>query len=215
MAYRDYLPREVLRLLIRAYEEAYETSQQSISPEEGDDGFVFGVMVWRRAINRIAYYAEQYGVACSLKNNHVQILLANGSLRPYPGGKDPIDETSKLRFRQDSQAKVELVAENTEQLSLFRDFPRVNLILVHVGNADHGLRELWIGAPYFDEQEDLVGWSEPEKIYDSADPIPQELLDQQPFHQYRPFNQREEPNVDIGPRRNPKRRDDPRSGSDH
>jgi hypothetical protein len=214
MDYRRYISLAVRALVIRAYEEAYESSQASMSPEEGDDGFVFGVMVWRRAVARLGYYADQYGIHFTRRNNHIELRLANGTLRPYPGGRNPIDETAKLPFRADSQAKADLVTENTEQLTLFEGFPRVRLVLLHVGDAIHGLRELWIGAPYYDENEELIGWESPEQIYSSVDPIFQDVLDEEPQRKFPPFNQRPLPDVDMGPRQAIDEEDDRHRGSD-
>lgn len=195
-----YLPRELVALVVRAYEEAYESSQRDINAVEGDDGFVFGVMVWRRAVARLSYYAEQYGVRYVRRNNHIELQLPEGTLRPYPGGKNPIDETAKLPFRADSRAKEELLADNTEQLSLFVEYPRVRLVLLHVGDVQTGLRELWVGAPFLDKDEELIGWQGLQRIYSSEDSAKEAFEEPLALHRFPPFTQREAAEIDMGPK---------------
>lgn len=202
MKHRQYVTADVIQIAIRAYDEAYETSQRDLRPEEGDDGHVFGVMVWRRAVGRLAYFAERTGVRYSSRNNHIELQLPNGTLRPYPGGRNPIDETARLPFRADSGAKQDLVADNTEQLSLFDDFPRMRLVLLHVGDIQHGFMELWIGAPYLDEAEEIIGWEFLDCVYSKAGDVPiEDAPADAELHRFPAFKDREVPQIEMGPRR--------------
>jgi hypothetical protein len=147
-----------LRDLIRgALVDAYTENCNRYSEDLGDNNLTFAVSVIHNLRHMVDEALEfEVGVCITRPRGSFQVEVDGRFVFHFykvPSGAGDVGE--KVRFDQ-SRTKIELLTENTEQLSLtFEDAPPAyraeharQLVILHSGTPGQGLKDVWVGAPY-------------------------------------------------------------------
>ena len=179
MSYEEFLkmlrsggltePTRFLHMLQHGLRDVYLFNQNRFTPERGDDQGLFGFQVYKNGWFRIEQdlFAYGNGVKTDRPKNSLTVYAAGRNIKVYRGGPDENYDIHSFDIRSGSETRVDLARTNSRQLSLFEQFdPEADhsselseLVLVHAGNSDLGLTNLWIGAPRFPTLENLSAWA--------------------------------------------------------
>jgi hypothetical protein len=146
-----------LRERIRgALVDAYTENCSRYSEELGDNNLTFAVSVVHNLRHMVEEALEfEEGVTITRPRGSFQVEVDSRFVFHFYKVPSTAGDVGEMRFDQ-SRTKLELVAENTEQLSLeFDDHEPAHtssqvrqLVVLHSGTPSEGLKQVLIGAPY-------------------------------------------------------------------
>jgi hypothetical protein len=174
MSYLDYFDPHVKDIIVGALRTAYDRNVLAFDPEIGNTPVSFGVSTWQSTLHYLELgFGSMVGADVHRVGSAFHIKLPGCRVSAYKFGS-----TKKAKakdFRLDGSRKRKLIIENN-QMSLFNytmnsDAQPVavpEIVVVHSGNFEEGLLEVFIGAPISaDRAED--GWLWLDKVYDKDD----------------------------------------------
>lgn len=163
-----------LRGLIRgALVDAYTENCNRYSEELGDDNLVFAVSVVHNLRHMLAEALEfEEGISITRPRGSFQVEIDGRFVLHFYKVPAATGDVGEMRFDR-SRTKLELVSENTAQLSLeFEDAqlvssPARQLVVLHSGTPDEGLGQVLVGAPYLSDVNGLR-WAWLEELTDGG-----------------------------------------------
>jgi hypothetical protein len=146
-----------LRTLIRgALVDAYTENCNRYSEELGDNNLTFAVSVVHNLRHMLEEALEfEEGIEITRPRGSFQVEIDRRYVVHFYKVRSGAGDVGEMRFGE-SRTKLDLIAENTEQLSLdFGDEPPTyaqkqirQLVVLHSGTPADGVKDIWIGAPY-------------------------------------------------------------------
>lgn len=166
---------EINKKLVDCLSQAYEATSDSYAPENGHDGMVFGLMVYKSAIyflNELSYFDDTIKVI--FRNPRFLMQIGNFTVATYKVGSS-FDSDLESAFPNNRIGAYKMAEANLRQMSfdfmedgteLEDDSSCTNVILAHVGNVEEGLIEVFLGIPTkFNDQRQITGWGTVFKIW--------------------------------------------------
>jgi len=154
--------------LVNSLSQAYSVSGDSYAPENGHDGMVYGLMLYKAAtyfLNELSYTEDWLQVV--LRSPRFLMKIGKFLVAVYKVG-DSFDTEPETAFPNNRVGAYKLAKANLNQMSfefmedgeeIEDDSKCTNLILAHVGNMDEGLTQVFLGVPTkFNEQQQITGW---------------------------------------------------------
>lgn len=159
---------EINEQLVDGLLQAYSASADSYAPENGHDGMVYGLMLYKSAtyfLNELSYKENQVEIV--LRSPRFLMKIGKFRIAVYKVG-DSLDTDPATAFPNNRVGAYKLAKANLGQMSfafmedgeeIEDDSNCTNLILAHVGNAEEGLTKVFLGVPTkFNEQQQITGW---------------------------------------------------------
>ena len=150
----------------------YRMNGQRHDESVGDDMTTFAHLVYRNSWAQLELKlpAVDQAISTVRPNNSLAIRTPGPSLKVYRGGRDETFDIESYDCKSGSITKLGFARENERQLNLFSQHDDAELdvdqrlspdgwFLVHSGNPDDGLLNVWIGAPRQPTLADLSSWS--------------------------------------------------------
>lgn len=166
---------EINEQLVDGLLQAYLASADSYAPENGHDGMVYGLMLYKSAthfLNELFYEEEQVEIVS--RNPRFLMRIGKFLVAVYKVG-DSLDTDPATAFPNNRVGAYKLAKANLGQMSfafmedgeeIEDDSNCTNLILAHVGNAEEGLTKVFLGVPTkFNERQQITGWGTVHSIW--------------------------------------------------
>lgn len=152
--------------------DAYTENCNRFSEDLGDNNLTFAVSVVHNLRHMIEEALEfEEGVAITRPRGSFQVEIDNRFVFHFYKVPAATGDVGEIRFDQ-SRTKLELVAQNTAQLSLeFEDEQPADslsqLVVLHSGTPNEGLKQVLVGAPYLSGVNGL-SWAWLEELVDQG-----------------------------------------------
>jgi hypothetical protein len=160
--------------LIRgALVDAYTENCNRYSEELGDNNLTFAVSVVHNLRHMLEEALEfEEGISITRPRGSFQVEVDGRFVLHFYKAPAATGDVGEMRFDQ-SRTKLELVTENTAQLSLeFKEeepvySPTRQLVVLHSGTPAEGLKQVLVGAPYLSDVNGL-SWAWLEELADGG-----------------------------------------------
>lgn len=152
-------PERLMHAIYHELRRTYRFNADRHDEENGDDSSTFGFCVYRNSWHAVEKVLAQFGgeVKTSRPNNSLVIKTPGLLLKLYRGGADETFDIESYDTTSGSETKQRYTTDNSVQLELNLgletvepegDAPNLeNWMVVHSGNHEIGLENVWMGAP--------------------------------------------------------------------
>ena len=158
-----------LHKLHHALRGAYRFNQDRFDAMQGDDQGWFGFSVFKSGWYAIEQALVDFGdgVRTERPRNSLTVFAGQRQIKVYRGGPDEKYDIEEFDPSTGSWTKVGIARANAFQLQLFstndpdgdHSVDLGSLFLVHSGNPDVGLSDIWIGAPKLPTADSTSSWA--------------------------------------------------------